>query len=463
MSKFKPNARIAAAIAKGPPLKFQTVKSVGSAGSVTSAGAVVDAAELEAVSPASLAFQSSAQRFALNAALVFFFFRISFLHEFITGHIGIDLHMMIVLGGICYVGCIISGSALSALYDRCTWTWVAFAVWMIICTATSIWPGGSVFETEGYLKTIFPIIFIIPAAVTMQQDVDKFMAMIGLAGIGNTALGFLSGDFKSGRMGIEAAGSIGDPNDYAAHLIFLIPAIAYYAFSLKKSAFYKILGTGSIAAAIYQILSTGSRGGLVSLMAFAGYVIFTGNHKVRIAMLLGGPTLVLLALPLVPQSSVDRLTTLFSSQTNEKSEEAEASSNARRLLFHASLDATLSHPIFGIGPGVFEDYEAGIAAESGRKGMWHGTHNAYTEISSECGIPGLLFVVAGLVFTFKYLRKVKKLGEGPLPGAATTLSVMLFGFCVAIFFLTKGYNFNFLIVSGLAIALKRMLPGANPA
>lgn len=414
-------------------------------------------------SPASLAFRTSAQKFALNAALVFFFFRISFLHEFISGHIGIDTHLMIILGSICYLACLLSGAGATALQDKCTWMWLGFAGWMTLATMTSTWRGGSIFELEDYLKTILPIILIIPAAVHTEEDVRKFMAMIGMAGIANTALGFLSSDFRAGRMNLQAAGSIGDPNDYAAHLIFLIPAIAYYAFGLKNSKFYKILGVGAIGAALYQILSTGSRGGLVSLMAFAAYVIATGNHKVRVGLLLGGPILVLLALPLVPQNAVDRLKTIFVTPPPNVQKEAADSTEARRALLRASIHATLTHPFVGIGPGVFEDYEAGVAAEEGKKGMWHETHNAYTQISAECGIPALLFTLAGLTFSFAYLRKTRKLGDSGLRGPATTLSVMLFGFSVCIFFLTKGYNFNFLIVSGLAISIKRILWGANPA
>jgi len=461
VSKFKPNARMAAAVAR-PPLRRSDTVNPGSSDLSSAAATLTLPRKEDEVSPASVAFESSAQRFALNVALVFFFFRISFLHEYITGHTGIDLHLMIVLGGLCYLGCLISGRGAAAFRDKCTWLWVGFLIWMTIATLTSTWRGGSIFQWNDYVKTIFPIILIIPAVVTVKTDVRKFMTVIGLAGIANTALGFVSSDFKTGRMGLEAAGSIGDPNDYAAHLIFLIPAMVYFAFGLKKSVFYKIVGTLSVVAALYQILSTGSRGGLVSLMLFVLYVLVTGDRKLKVGILLGGPVLVLLALPLVPRNSIDRLNTLFES-TPQQHTEAEESTEARRALLQASIDATLAHPIFGIGPSVFMDYEAGVAAELGKHGMWHGTHNAYTQISCECGIPALVLVVAALGLTFRYLRRVRQLGDDTLKGASATLAVMLFGFCVAIFFLTKGYNFNFLIVSGLAIAMNRMVSEGNAA
>ncbi|MBV8552212.1 MAG: O-antigen ligase family protein [Acidobacteriaceae bacterium] len=405
--------------------------------------------------------KSSSQKFALTAALVFFFFRFSFLHEYVTGHIGIDLHLMIVLSGICYLGCLLAGGAGRAFQDKSTWMWIGFLGWFILATAFSTWRGGSLPYLTSYLKTILPILLIIPAVVYTREDLNKFLTVIGFAGIANAMLGFISSDFKAGRMNLEAAGSIGDPNDYAAHLIFLLPAIAYLCFGLRKSAVYKILGVGAIAAALYQILSTGSRGGLVGLMAFAVYVVITGNARIRAAMLLGVPLLVLVALPLVPKTATQRLMSVFDSQA--ETEESLESTQARTALLKASIAATLAHPLFGIGPGVFEDYEAGVAAQNGHRGMWHETHNTYTQISSECGIPGLGFYLAAIGCTFVYLRREVKSTDPVIQGAATTLSVMMFGFCVCILFLSKGYNFNFLAVSGLAISMKQILLARDPS
>jgi len=406
-------------------------------------------------------FRTSAHRFALNAALVFFFFRFSFLHEFISGHLHIDLHLMILLGGLCYLGCLLSGGAARAFKDKCTWMWIGFVGCMAMATFTSIWRGGSLPYLINYVKNILPVVLIIPAVVHTRQDVRKLLAVIGLAGIANAALGFISSDFKEGRMGLEAAGSIADPNDYAAHLIFLIPAIVYLTFGLRRSIFYRILGIGAVGAALYQILSTGSRGGFVSLLAFALYVFLTGSGKVKGAILIGAPLLVLLTLPLVPHQATSRLASLFDSK--QETEEAAESTQARRALLEASLRATFSHPLFGIGPGVFQDYEAGEAAGNGKKGMWHDTHNAYTQVSAECGIPALIFYVAALGFTFVYLRRAIKASDEFCRSAAKTLSIMLFGFGVCVLFLSKGYNFNFLAVSGLAISLKQILFDPNKA
>jgi len=39
------------------------------------------------------------------------------------------------------------------------------------------------------------------------------------------------------------------------------------------------------------------------------------------------------------------------------------------------------------------------AKAAGEHGNWHETHNTYTEISGECGIPALIFALVGLFGT----------------------------------------------------------------
>lgn len=410
--------------------------------------------------PDSEASSNSAQRLAFYTALIFFFLRISFLHEFIAGNIGIDLHLIIVFGGLCYVAFILSGGVGNAFKDKCTWIWLGFLGCFTLATATSTWIGGSLPTLENYYKTSLPLLLIIPAVTHTRHDVRKFMVMLGLAGMVSTLAAFVSSDFKAGRMQLEGAGSIANPNDYAAHLIFLLPAIVYLAFGLKRSFVFKIVGIGMIGAAIKQILSTGSRGGMVGLIVFTVYVLIMGNRQMKTAILLGGPTLVLLALPLVPKTSTQRLASLFNSE--ETTEEAAQSSESRRALLRAGIQATLAHPMLGVGPDVFTSYQGGVAAENGERGIWHGEHNSYLQISAECGIPALVLYLSALGVTFAYLRKASKSYDDVCRGAATTLSMMLIGYGVCIVFLTQGYNINFLTISGLAISMNRILTRSLP-
>ena len=75
---------------------------------------------------------------------------------------------------------------------------------------------------------------------------------------------------------------------------------------------------------------------------------------------------------------------------------AYGSAEQRQHLFWRSLEVTLEHPLFGVGPGNFP-----IISDS-----WLVTHNSYTQMSSEGGIPALVLYVMVLWAGFKNLKKL---------------------------------------------------------
>ena len=73
------------------------------------------------------------------------------------------------------------------------------------------------------------------------------------------------------------------------------------------------------------------------------------------------------------------------------------SAEARKELLIRSIEITATHPLFGIGVGDFQSYS----------NMWMVTHNTYTELSSEGGIPALVFFLLLLRQAFRNLRAVR--------------------------------------------------------
>jgi O-antigen ligase len=131
-------------------------------------------------------------------------------------------------------------------------------------------------------------------------------------------------------------------------------------------------------------------------------------------------------------------------------------------LLQASVEDTLTHPLFGVGPGQFGNFEG--REKSHAQGGFVNPHNSYTQISSETGLPGAFFYLAGIISSFLLLQRAWKRAAS-VPGgeematACFCLSVSYLGFCVAIFFLNFGYFFYLLGYSGLitaaAAAIKR--------
>ncbi len=86
---------------------------------------------------------SPMQGMALRCTLVFLFFRISFLHEFITSKIKVDLHILMLLGGASLLTAFATGKLMVALRTRATMYWLLFAFCLCVATVFSTWRGGS--------------------------------------------------------------------------------------------------------------------------------------------------------------------------------------------------------------------------------------------------------------------------------------------------------------------------------
>jgi O-antigen ligase len=78
---------------------------------------------------------------------------------------------------------------------------------------------------------------------------------------------------------------------------------------------------------------------------------------------------------------------------------AYSSAQQRLQLFWRSVEATETHPLFGVGPGNFQIIS----------GNWHVSHNSLVQASSEGGLPGLFLYVLIVWFGFKNVRTTKRM------------------------------------------------------
>jgi O-antigen ligase len=183
---------------------------------------------------------------------------------------------------------------------------------------------------------------------------------------------------------------------------------------------------------LYTVFLTGSRGGFIALVTTAAVFLweFAVRGRRRYLLVLAG-----LAGAVLWLSSngmlADRLNGTFNSQEDVAS--AYDSAQARQDLFWRSVEVTKEHPLFGVGPGNFQELS----------GSWHVTHNAYTEMSSEGGMPALILYVLILWFGFKNVRATKRFGWGQkeLVVLAGSLQASLAGYVVGSVFASTAYQF----------------------
>jgi O-antigen ligase len=163
------------------------------------------------------------------------------------------------------------------------------------------------------------------------------------------------------------------------------------------------------------------------------------------------------ALSVTPRTVLDRYKTIFADGGRA---EAVQSKESRLELLRASLKVTAQHPIFGVGNGNFvvaynnERYDAGLS------GHWEVTHNAYTQLSSETGVPSLIFYLAVFGVCIKGLLRIRKQTR-KLPQfsvahkCASVLLMSILAYLVSGLFTSNAHEFYLPLLTGFSVALIR--------
>jgi O-antigen ligase len=176
---------------------------------------------------------------------------------------------------------------------------------------------------------------------------------------------------------------------------------------------------------------------------------------------------VTIAIMAAPSAFWERIGTLWSDEyaTSTTADSAIDSQLQRKELLLDSLRYTINNPIFGLGMGNFQIYH-GTEAHNSQE--WKGTHNSFTQISSEAGIPALGMFLFLFYSVFRRAFWVaRKCGKRPelalLKLMARATMVAAISFMIGGFFAHVAY-FSFVyyvpaIAVGLQVVLDRHLAG----
>lgn len=414
--------------------------------------------------------QDIIRRIAFFSLLPFIFFRFSMLHEYLTVTLGANTYVLYLFGPAAILGVLLTGGIQRSFRGWTGIFWVAFLGWMILAIPTSTWRGGSAQLLKDYAKADIPMFFMIAGLTLTWVECRRVMYTIAAAGVVNLVLGRVFLRQISDRFEMAYSNTIGNSNDFAAHLLLVLPFILFVAFQKGRLLIWRLAAAGAMAYGAYLILGTASRGALVSLFLLSVFVFFKGSVSQRIAALALMPVAAILLFAMLPQRTTQRLLT-FSVGT-QADQEAVESRHLRQYLLLQSLRYTLEFPIFGVGPGQFSTYEGTNNRIIGDHGHWRPTHNLLTQVSSECGIPAFLLFAAALVSTYRLLnrtyrqaRQQPQQGEVALAAFCGLLSFV--GFFTAALFLNLAYRFYLPALSGLAVALAaaaaQEFPAAQPS
>ena len=403
-------------------------------------------------------------RAAFYLTVLYIFLLASRLPEFTGGH----LRPMAVLAVALLGAVLLSGRMLAVLETRIGWLMMIFTGWLAFVTLFSRWRGGSTQVVLNFLKVLFALLIIAAFAQSIRDSL-RIAYTVGFA-MGTAALmSRMVGTELSGRLSLDSQrGTLGDPNFFCLYILVGMPLLWLKA---RHSAWHgKILPVGFSLLILWSALRTASRSGLIAFLAGMLFLFWHAAPKQKVKFLVVGAGLGAILLLTAPQQTLQRLTTWFEEDEIQntvpeedrlKMSEAVESVSLRRHLLWQSIRITLKNPLFGVGPGRFVEVEAEMASQEGRRGAWRHTHNMYTEISSETGIPGLVLFLALIVSVYRSLTRIRKLAAADgapqhqlVPNAALYLQAAVVIVLVEGLFLNLAFASLLYLLAGLTLGLE---------
>jgi O-antigen ligase/polysaccharide polymerase Wzy-like membrane protein len=311
----------------------------------------------------------------------------------------------------------------------------------------AVWRGGSFQVVVMEFSKVVLIVVSLVVVITTMARLRKLLfvqaaavtAMAIFAATGRSRLLLPNEAFGDRVKGAEG-GLFENPNDLAFIVALTFPLCFAFMLTAKgwlRKAFWAV----GLVLMVYTVMITYSRGGLIAMAVGAAVTLWEFGVKGRRyhLILLTALAGIFLIVAGSPANYADRVKSIFDPDSDPT-----GSSQARRDLFYQSVDITKQHPLLGVGPGNFQVIS----------GTWHATHDSYTQLSAEGGIPALLLFVLILMWAFSNVRLVQKIvpRESELGLLASALRASLASFVVGALFSSVPYQFFPYILFAFATA-----------
>ncbi|MEO8099692.1 MAG: O-antigen ligase family protein [Acidobacteriota bacterium] len=400
------------------------------------------------------------QRIGFGLLLIYLIALLGLLTEVSQTVFGFKPYLSITVGPAAIAVCFFSGHLLRLTKTATGVFTILFLVWLLVAAPFTTWRTGTLETMTDVLFRTYSIVFMMVAFTTSLQDCRRLIYGIALGGFTVfLATWFYGGIGYDGRFSMSF-GSLSNPNDLATHLLFILPFCLMVAATTRQTKTIRPLAIIVSLFMLYFTLKTASRSGIIAIAVMSLVLLAKASNAQRV--IAAGSIVILLAASAValPSTVWQRFASIYGGDTGENDVAyAAASRDSRIALLQRSVEVTLTHPVFGVGPGVFIASEAGEATEKGRRAAWVGTHNSYTEVSAEAGIPALIFFAASLLLALRstlrtYRAASKRADLREMTSFALFLTVALAGLGVNLFFSQIAYRYYVPTILGLTICLE---------
>lgn len=312
--------------------------------------------------------------------------------------------------------------------------YVFFVTSLLLCVSVSMFASG-----KRAFRSLCGMLFacvVITGTVGIVQAILKVEADASLTDLTLNA-----------NMPGRVFSTMGNPNNFAQILVLFMPFAFAYVLN-TKGALKKTVLIAFMLIPFVALLQTYSRSGWIAFAVAAAVFVALCNRKVVPFMII----LCIFAIPLLPQSVLDRILTIGNLE--------DSSSSYRLIIWTGALEMLKTFWVtgVGIGPGAFKTvypyYAQGTTADVAH------CHMQFLEVFLETGIIGF---ISFLWLTFTVIKrsfvasssKDKEIKYYAAAAAASMTSIIFIGFFEYYWFYPR-VMFAFFISTGLAVAVYRM-------
>jgi putative inorganic carbon (hco3(-)) transporter len=369
--------------------------------------------------------------------------------EWVPGLIGLPIFL--ALGIICIL--LLLEAMLSKKLNLLAGDSERMMLGFIIAIALSHLSHGYIGGVTNSLNNILPLIvcyFLITATIVDRQKLNRFILVLILLstflafeGLLQHKTGFSHGGMTPCIEEIQGAddvvissvkrirwyGVFNDPNDLGLALVLALPFLLNML--INKRYLLPLICFPIISTAVFFTNSRGSvLAAIASIMAY--FVIrFRSMKGIVIGLLSAGILIV------------------FGPSRMAEMSASEDSAYGRLESWYEGYQMFKSHPLFGVGQGMYTDYHYLTA------------HNSFVQVMAELGIfgtfcfTGLIYFPINMIWRNVFCEKVEALSDSDL-GILSAVSGCFIGLLTAMFFLSRAYVLIPYIVIALAIACIRI-------
>ncbi|MFP6687107.1 MAG: O-antigen ligase family protein [Polyangiaceae bacterium] len=314
-------------------------------------------------------------------------------------------------------------------------------------------------------RTLYRIAWVLVAAGFLMGAVPLYQQVTGafdsdFGGFGQRAeVPFRAQHSSAGAadvMQFRLAGPIGEINRYAQVMLMVVPVGLFLVWSERRGVarILALVATGTILAGFALAFSRGA-----AIAALLLFCIMLALRIVSVRQALAVCLAASLLLVAVPQY-MTRITSLPVVSELVLGQEAEIDGAVKGRLTEMLAAALVfsDHPVFGVGPGMFEHYcqEYGNRLEIRRLEGARQAHCLYLDLAAEHGVVGLFAFLGMVTVTMRRLLRARRrcMARRPeLAHLATAYLLMIIAYLTTGIFLHLSYFRYFWLMMALGAAV----------